>query len=177
MRLMSFQLTTDQIRNRTKTVTRRLGWAKLKPGTVLCAVVKGMGIPKGDTVERLAYLVVTNVRREKLNSIGEDDVIREGFFGINWLDFVRMFCRHMGCRQGDFVTRIEFRYIPGGAFLPADPWRLSTVNENGNLKPSIPVESLTTVSLWTRGAIMPLPENATVREVFRPGNVIAWSQR
>ena len=114
MRLISFALTTDQIRKRTKTVTRRVGWAKLRPGALLCGVVKSQGIPKGQKVERLAYLVVTDVRREKLNSIGEDDVIREGFFGMNWLDFVRMFCRNMGCEPETEVTRIEFRYVPGG---------------------------------------------------------------
>ena len=35
MRRMSFALTTDQILSQTKTVTRRFGWEKLKPGDVL----------------------------------------------------------------------------------------------------------------------------------------------
>lgn len=116
MRLMSFQLTTDQIRNRTKTVTRRIGWAKLRPGTLLCGVVKSQGIRKGETVERLAYLVVIDVRRERLNQIRNPDVEREGFRGMWWHQFVSMFCQNMKCQPIDQVTRIEFRYLPGGAF-------------------------------------------------------------
>ena len=42
-RLMSFSMTTPQVRARTKTVTRRLGWRFLKPGVVLWAVEKAQG--------------------------------------------------------------------------------------------------------------------------------------
>jgi len=42
-RCMSFSMTTDAVRNRTKTVTRRLGWNFLKPGDLLWAVEKGWG--------------------------------------------------------------------------------------------------------------------------------------
>lgn len=38
MRNMSFALTTPQILNRSKTVTRRAGWSFLKPGDIVCAV-------------------------------------------------------------------------------------------------------------------------------------------
>ena len=34
MRNMSFMLTTDAVLNRTKTVTRRLGWARLAAGSM-----------------------------------------------------------------------------------------------------------------------------------------------
>ena len=40
-RNMSFMITKEQVRNRTKTVTRRLGWAFLKPGDIVNAVEKG----------------------------------------------------------------------------------------------------------------------------------------
>ena len=43
-RNMSFMLTTEQVRNKTKTVTRRLGWWFLKPGEIVNAVEKGMGL-------------------------------------------------------------------------------------------------------------------------------------
>lgn len=36
-RNMSFSMTTEAVRNRTKTVTRRLGWEFLKPGDILWA--------------------------------------------------------------------------------------------------------------------------------------------
>jgi hypothetical protein len=67
VRLISFSLTTDQIRNRTKTVTRRLGWARLKPGTLLQPIVKGQGIPKGGKVETIGGPIrVVRVDREPL---------------------------------------------------------------------------------------------------------------
>jgi len=43
-RNISFALTTKQIRNRSKTVTRRLGWLHIKKGDVLNACVKCMGL-------------------------------------------------------------------------------------------------------------------------------------
>jgi hypothetical protein len=47
MRRISFALTTTQVQNRTKTVTRRLGWNNLKPGDRLQPIYKGMGVEKG----------------------------------------------------------------------------------------------------------------------------------
>lgn len=177
MRLLSCSLTRSQIRNRSKDVTRRLGWEFLKPGELLCICEKVMGRRKGEPLVRMAIVVVISVRREPLNEITRSDVVREGFCNMTCGQFITMFCDNMSCEPNDMVTRIEFQYIPGGACLPAEPWRLSTVDEGGHLKPPIPVEALTTVNMWNRGAIMPLPENATVREVFRPGNVIAWRER
>ena len=46
--MISFSLTTPQFRDGTKDVTRRLGWTFLKPGDRLCAVVKAMGLKKGE---------------------------------------------------------------------------------------------------------------------------------
>jgi hypothetical protein len=51
-RNMSFMLTTEQVRNQTKDVTRRLKWLFLKSGDILNAVVKGIGLKKGETVKR-----------------------------------------------------------------------------------------------------------------------------
>lgn len=45
---MSFSHTTDQILNRTKTVTRRLGWENLQPGDRFWAVKKAMGLKRGE---------------------------------------------------------------------------------------------------------------------------------
>jgi len=50
MRNMSFFLTTDQIRNKTKTVTRRDGWLFLKPGDIVQACVKCQGLKKGEKI-------------------------------------------------------------------------------------------------------------------------------
>lgn len=124
MRSISFALTTEQIRNRSKTVTRRLGWDHLKPGTLLQGVVKGMGLKKGESPEKLAVIVVTDVRREYLDEMenrlryGAGECRNEGFPEMAGDQFVAMFCRHMGVKPSTEVTRIEFRYVPGGAASP-----------------------------------------------------------
>lgn len=120
-RNMSFMLTTDQIRNRTKTVTRRLGWEKLKVGTVLNACVKCQGLKKGESVQKICQIRVTDVRQESLSKIRNfddyscDEVTREGFPEMNGPDFVSMFCKHMSVPPDTEVTRIQFEYIEEGA--------------------------------------------------------------
>ncbi|TXH46022.1 MAG: ASCH domain-containing protein [Desulfurellales bacterium] len=115
MRNMSFAITTRQIVDRTKTVTRRRGWKTLKPGTLIRAVKKGMGLKPGEQLEPLAVLCVVDVRREPLHAIDDEDVQREGFV-MPAHEFVEMFCRHMGGDRNQILTRIEFRYVPGGRF-------------------------------------------------------------
>ena len=58
-RNMSFAITTSQVRDRSKTVTRRLGWRFLKRGDVVCAVVKNMGLKKGEKVQRLCRILIS----------------------------------------------------------------------------------------------------------------------
>ena len=50
MRNISFSMTTEQVRRREKTVTRRLGWSDLKPGTILQAVEKAQGLDRKSVV-------------------------------------------------------------------------------------------------------------------------------
>lgn len=115
-RNISFALTTQQVRDRTKTVTRRMGWENLKQGEVLCAVVKSQGLKKGEKVERLAMIQVVGVRREFLDRMtadegyGKEECRKEGF-PPDPAAFVEKFCAsHKGCRPDSFVTRIEFTY-------------------------------------------------------------------
>lgn len=115
---MSFALTTDQVRARTKTVTRRLGWKTLKPGAAVRAVVKAQGLKKGETVTPIAELRITAVRREPLSSIYRDgesgrlEVVREGFPDMKPDEFVTFFMESHGMRcEDDYVTRIEFEYV------------------------------------------------------------------
>lgn len=62
---MSFALTSTQINDRTKTVTRRLGWSRLRPGTLLQPVVKAQGLKKGEKVQKVGGPIrVVSVRRE-----------------------------------------------------------------------------------------------------------------
>lgn len=112
MRNMSFALTTEQIRNRTKTVTRRLGWKRAKPGDVVQPVVKGQGIPKGGKVEKIGGPIrITTVSREVLGDISPQDVYREGFPHMTPREFVAMFKKHNGGLRDQVVTRIEFEYV------------------------------------------------------------------
>lgn len=113
MRNLSFALTTRQMRDRTKTVTRRRGtyWARvLKPGDLVCAVEKSQGIKRGGLV-RLGVIRVVSVRHESLGKVTDADTVREGFPGMGCLDFAEMFCRHMGGDLMQIVTRIEFEHV------------------------------------------------------------------
>lgn len=115
-RLMSVSLTEAAVVDRTKTVTRRLGWRMLRPGDRLTLCRKVMGRRRADgTVEplvRLAEVEVVSVRREPLDRINTTDVGREGFVGQTTSWFVQFFCNtHRGCTPATTVTRIEWRYL------------------------------------------------------------------
>lgn len=111
MRNMSFSLTTPQMRARTKTVTRRLGWWFLKPGDIVCAVEKGQGLKKGEKVVRIGPIRILSTRRERLRDITRPDVAKEGFPGMSPNDFVWRFCNHAGCYSTQLVNRIEFEFV------------------------------------------------------------------
>lgn len=117
MRHISFSLTTPQFKARTKFVTRRLGWSNLQPGTILMGVEKGMGLRKGEKVKRLGKILITDVRREKLNRMDTDPIygnreaVLEGFPLMHGWKFVEMFCEHNKCTPATWVTRIAFEYL------------------------------------------------------------------
>lgn len=110
-RNMSFFLTQQQIKNRSKDVTRRFGWAFLKPGEILNAVEKAQGLGKGGKINVFCQIQVVSTRWEPLNSITQEDVIREGFPDFNPIDFVEMLCSHYKCEPTKLVNRIEFKYL------------------------------------------------------------------
>lgn len=115
-RNMSFFLTQEQVRNRTKTVTRRKGWKHLKPGDLFWAVVKSQGLKPGEKVERIALLRCLRNDPTILDSIGKPgtyrhDVAKEGFPGMTAAEFVQMFCEHMGGDALQIVQRILFEYV------------------------------------------------------------------
>lgn len=118
MRNMSFALTTQQVREKSKDVTRRLGWLHLKPGEVFQPVMKCMGLRPGEKIERIGGAVVTvSTRREPLRRMtddqeyGRDECRREGFPHLSPAEFVTMFCAsHRGCTPESVVTRIEISY-------------------------------------------------------------------
>jgi len=130
-RLMSVALTEDAVRERRKTVTRRLGWRFLKPGDrlTLCRKVMGRFHRQADgTLEplvRIAEVEVVSVRRERLWDITHDEVIREAvdpaLFDAHYYSdgqptaaaWVAWFCEQMRCEPDVEVTRIEWRYPDG----------------------------------------------------------------
>ena len=122
MRNMSFALTTEQILEGTKTVTRRLGWLHAKPGQQLRPVRKCMGLRPGEKLDVLRDpLTIVSVRREPLRAMLDDldygfaECERGGFRlhpDYRWPSaFVAMFCAtHKGCTPETMVTRIEIAY-------------------------------------------------------------------
>jgi len=118
-RNMSFALTTDQIQNRTKTVTRRIGWGVLNCGDIVNACVKCMGLKPGEKIERLGQIRIVSTRIEPLSRMvknpeyGAIEAVKEGFPGWTGDQFVDMFLDHMSPKFGSdtLVNRIEFEYL------------------------------------------------------------------
>lgn len=116
-RNMSFAITTKQAREKTKTVTRRLGWWFLKPGDIVQQVEKGMGLKKGEKVKPIHLIRIVSTRKEPLDAMlcnvgyGLIECQKEGFpnKGPEW--FVRMFAAHNNCGTGINVNRIEYEYL------------------------------------------------------------------
>ena len=113
---MAFSHTVDQILAETKTVTRLLGWLKLKPGDRFWAVEKTMGLKPGEKVRRLKLCECVSNRRESLMDVTLADVAREGFPDMSQYEFIRMFCQiNRPCQDDWLVSRIEFKYVAEAA--------------------------------------------------------------
>lgn len=127
MRNMSFAFTTEQIRNQTKTVTRRLGWKFLEEGDLVQPVVKGMGLKRGEKIQKIGPPIrIRTVTWEPLSMVTDNECVLEGFPGMDRLTFIHMFSRHSGAykkhtsgllrRIADIdriITRIDFEYTDG----------------------------------------------------------------
>ncbi len=112
MRNMAFSITKTQMYAGTKTVTRRLGWWFLRPGDVVMAVEKSMGLKRGEKVRPIYPIEIVSTRSEPLSSITPDDAIHEGFPEMTVSQFVEMFCESHDCEPDGIVNRIEFRPCP-----------------------------------------------------------------
>lgn len=110
-RNISFAMTTDQVLDQSKTVTRRFGWWLLKPGDKLNGVKKAMGLKKGEKIEHLCQIEVVSVRTEPLSAITQADVIAEGFPDWTPQDFIDFLFKHYRCDPDQPVNRIEFKYL------------------------------------------------------------------
>jgi hypothetical protein len=127
MRNISCALTKAQIRNGSKTVTRRLGWEiLLKPSaepTQLMACEKCMGRKAGEPLIRIRPIEVVTARREPLQAMiddpvyGKQECMAEGFPDWTPEQFVQFFCSTHKLKNGQpcmpetKITRIEFKYL------------------------------------------------------------------
>ena len=113
-RLMSVSVTEQAVRERRKTVTRRLGWRFLKAGDHLTLCRKVQGRKPGEPLVRLAEVEVVSVRRVRLLVMADEDVAREAVPGLENIparDWVAWFAATFGIARTDEVTRIAWRYL------------------------------------------------------------------
>ncbi len=134
---MSFALTEQSFLDGTKTMTRRLGWwtdkrgrRLLLPGERITGCRKVMGRKPGEPLVRLGEALVTDVYRQRLADMTEDDVRREGvpierFDEIDGYtarppveEWVRWFCVEQKVTPFTEVTVIEFYRVPPAEMLP-----------------------------------------------------------
>lgn len=110
-RNISFAMTTEQVKAQTKDVTRRFGWWFLKEGDVLNCVEKSMGLQRGEKINHLCKIRIVSTRKEPLNAITQDDVIREGFPDWTPKQFIQMLVDHYKIDPSKECNRIEFEYL------------------------------------------------------------------
>lgn len=112
MRNMSFAMTTQQVRDKTKTVTRRLAWLFLQPGDEIQPVEKAMGLKRGESIKKIGKPIrVVSTRSEPLSAITQEDVVREGFPDWTPAQFIQMLVDYYKVDPAKTVNRIEFEYI------------------------------------------------------------------
>lgn len=114
MRAISFSMTTEAAKARTKTVTRRLRWLDLRPDEMLQAVEKGQGLKKGEHVKAIGIIRVVKVTKEPLYDVlyySDREMANEGFPGMSRDAFVEMFVKANRCQPTTQVTRIEFEWV------------------------------------------------------------------
>ena len=111
MRNMSFMLTKQQIKDKTKCVTRRLGWWFLKPNEMVMACEKCQGLKRGESIVRIRPIVISSTWGEQLNHITGEDVVKEGFPEMDEIQFILMFKKEMKCSSYTLVNRIGFEYL------------------------------------------------------------------
>jgi hypothetical protein len=116
MRMISFALTPEQCRARTKTETRRTGWGFARERDKLLGVSKVMGFRKGESITDVAELFgvieIERLYREPLNSITQESVTAEGFPDLTPEQFVERFLAHArNMLPRDLITVVRFRWL------------------------------------------------------------------
>lgn len=118
MRNISFAMTKEQFRDRSKDVTRRLGWWDAEVGWQLMGCEKCQGLGPGGKIVRMGAIVLVDARRERLDRMLTDrtygvvEVCREGFPMMTPLEFVQFFIQgHKGATMNSVIMRLEFKHI------------------------------------------------------------------
>lgn len=91
MRNISFNMTTDQVIQRQKAVTRRFGWDNLKPDEHLRGVNKCRGLKPGEHPVPLAEIIVLSSQWEPVRAI-IDRPVRKAKTAREWRAF-HAFCK------------------------------------------------------------------------------------
>lgn len=120
MQNISFMLTEAQVRARAKGVTRRIGWRNAKPVQLLRGCRKCMGLKRGEQIEPLCIIRVTNVRFEPLRRLTDDleygfaEIALEGFANHPVADTLAPILHWRVCNVWDWL----FFYAPKFTGLP-----------------------------------------------------------
>ena len=114
---MSFAATVSQMRDGSKTVTRRDPgtWANLEPGDRVLAIEKGMGLKKGERQTPIGVIEIVDNRVEHVADLTVDEVALEGFPGMTPEDFLTLVWQPMHpapIRPITSIRRIEFVHVP-----------------------------------------------------------------
>ena len=110
-RNISFMLTQEQFKNKTKTMTRRSGWRFAKAGEYLNGCKQCQGLKLGEKVEVIHPIFISKIWIEPLNAITQEDVIKEGFPDWTPAQFIDFYKKHNKCTDTEDVTVIEFEYL------------------------------------------------------------------
>lgn len=117
---MGFQHSLAQVRNHSKTVTRRLGWKFLTLADMLYACEKSMGLRKGEKKIIYETLQPICLRWEPLNRMivnpeyGRQECIKEGFPHLSPKEFVDMVLKMHRAEKltpESLIHRIEYKFI------------------------------------------------------------------
>lgn len=120
MKNMSFIATKQQVRDKTKDITRRVGWCDLKPGDRVQACEKCQGRKKGEPLVKIHVIEVVSNDPEPMNALvttyehsaALDELLREGFPDMTPAAFVRLL-RELNPKKPENhpINRIVFRYV------------------------------------------------------------------
>lgn len=110
---MSCRLTQPQVRNRTKTCTRRdpATWVDTKPGHLITLIEQGQGLKLGQKQVVLDTVRCLQNYLEPLAMITQQDVIAEGFPDWTPEQFIEFYCREKGGEPVQMVRIIRWEYL------------------------------------------------------------------